>query len=166
MGTNEHPVHRLNVRAAQLTVILSEKELMLTTAESCTGGLLGKVFTDIAGSSAVYERGFITYANQAKIDMLGVERSQLLQHGAVSEEVAAAMASGAIQNSEAQVAMSTTGIAGPGGGTAEKPVGTVCFGWQVNGELHTSTQHFTGNRDQIRHEACIYVIKQTLQALA
>lgn len=157
---------QLELEAEKLVAKLTEQKLIVATAESCTGGLLGKVITDISGSSAVYERGFITYANQAKIEMLGVERNQLLQHGAVSEEVAAAMASGAVQHSGAQVAMSTTGIAGPGGGTEEKPVGTVCFGWQVNGALNSSTQQFTGNRDEVRHQACIYIIKQTLSALA
>ncbi len=156
---------QLNLAAEKLVTTLARLELMLATAESCTGGLLGKVITDVSGSSAVYERGFITYANQAKIEMLGVERNQLLQHGAVSEEVAAAMASGAIQHSGANVAFSTTGIAGPGGGTVEKPVGTVCFGWQVSDKLNTSTQHFDGNRDEVRHRACIYLIEQTLGAL-
>lgn len=156
---------QLDLAARKLVARLTKLELVLATAESCTGGLLGKVVTDISGSSTVYERGFITYANQAKIEMLGVERSQLLQHGAVSEEVAAAMASGAIQHSEAQVAISTTGIAGPGGGTAEKPVGTVCFGWQVNDALQTSTQRFDGDRNEVRHQACIYLIEQTLGAL-
>jgi len=156
---------QLYLAAEKLVSTLTRHELMLATAESCTGGLLGKVITDISGSSAVYERGFITYANQAKIEMLGVERNQILQHGAVSEEVAAAMASGAIKQSEAHVAISTTGIAGPGGGTAEKPVGTVCFGWQVTDSLNTSTQHFDGNRDEVRNQACIYLIEQTLGAL-
>ena len=156
---------QLELATGKLVTKLTSLELMLATAESCTGGLLGKVITDISGSSAVYERGFITYANQAKIEMLSVERSQLLQHGAVREEVATAMASGAIQHSTAQVAISTTGIAGPGGGTKDKPVGTVCFAWQVNEISNSSTRHFAGNRDEVRYQACIYLIKQTLGAL-
>lgn len=151
--------------ADQLVKKLSKQQLILSTAESCTGGLIGKVITDVAGSSAVYDRGYITYANDAKIEMLGVEHSQLIQHGAVSEEIARAMANGAIKNSGSQVAVSTTGIAGPGGGTDEKPVGTVCFAWQLNDQLESSTQYFEGDRSEIRFQASIYVIQKLYNLL-
>lgn len=101
---------------------------MVATAESCTGGLIASLLTEVAGSSAVVDRGFVTYSNEAKMEMLGVSEQALINHGAVSEEVAAAMATGALQRSNASAAVSVTGIAGPGGGTTAKPVGTVCFG--------------------------------------
>lgn len=106
----------------------SAANIMVATAESCTGGLISASLTDIPGSSAVVDRGFVTYTNNAKIELLGVTRSTLATHGAVSQETAAEMAEGALRNSRAQLAVSVTGIAGPGGGSALKPVGLVCFG--------------------------------------
>jgi len=105
---------------------------MVATAESCTGGMIACLLTEIAGSSAVVDRGFVTYSNESKMEMLGVSEQDLISHGAVSEEVAAAMALGALQCSNASAAVSVTGIAGPGGGTAVKPVGTVCFGFALS----------------------------------
>src|SRR5258707_511374 len=112
---------------------LRARRWMLTTAESCTGGWVGEVLTAIAGSSDYYDRGFSTYSNAAKHDTLGVPEATLNQFGAVSEETARAMAEGALEHSAAQVALSVTGVAGPGGGLPDKPVGTVCFGWAVKG---------------------------------
>jgi nicotinamide-nucleotide amidase len=111
----------------ELLAACQQRKLMLTTAESCTGGMVAAALTAVAGSSAVYERGFVTYSNEAKTEILGVAPSLLEKHGAVSEPVARAMAEGAIAHSRADIAISVTGIAGPGGGTAEKPVGLVHF---------------------------------------
>jgi nicotinamide-nucleotide amidase len=139
---------------------------MLATAESCTGGWLAKVCTDLAGSSGWFERGFVTYSNEAKQDMLGVKAETLAQHGAVSEAVTAEMAIGALRHSRAQVGVSVSGIAGPGGGTATKPVGTVCFGWAVQGgEVRTATRHFQGDREAVRAQAVQYALSGVLQAL-
>ncbi len=114
-------------QARQLLDTLRTKKLMLATAESCTGGLISAYLTEVAGSSDVFERGFVTYSNDAKIQMLGVAPALIEQHGAVSEEVACAMAEGAVAHSGADVAVSVTGVAGPGGGSLEKPVGLVHF---------------------------------------
>lgn len=123
---------------------------MLATAESCTGGLIAAACTGIAGSSGWFERGFVSYSNTAKTQMLGVPEALIAAHGAVSEPVARAMAEGAVAHSSAQVALSVTGIAGPGGGSAEKPVGTVWFGWNVNGSVETERRVFTGDRAAVR----------------
>lgn len=142
------------------------KSWMLATAESCTGGWIAKLCTDLAGSSAWFERGFVTYSNAAKQDMLGVQAATLAQYGAVSEAVTAEMAVGALQHSRAQVAVSVSGIAGPGGGTATKPVGTVCFGWAVqSGEVRTATRTFEGDREAVRYQAVQYALSGVLQAL-
>lgn len=142
------------------------KGWMLATAESCTGGWIAKLCTDLAGSSAWFERGFVTYSNAAKQDMLGVQATTLAQYGAVSESVTAEMAAGALQHSRAQVAVSVSGIAGPDGGTATKPVGTVCFGWAVQGgEVRTATRTFEGDREAVRYQAVQYALSGVLQAL-
>ena len=139
---------------------------MLATAESCTGGWIAKLCTDLAGSSVWFERGFVTYSNEAKQDMLGVQAATLAQYGAVSEAVTAEMAAGVLQHSRAQVAVSVSGIAGPGGGTATKPVGTVCFGWAVQGgEVRTATRTFQGDREAVRYQAVQYALNGVLQAL-
>lgn len=117
--------------AGRLIALYRDRGLMLATAESCTGGLVAALLTEIAGSSAVVERGFVTYSNEAKVDLLGVTPTLLTAHGAVSAEVAAAMAQGALAHSPADVAVAITGIAGPGGGTPEKPVGLVHFATAV-----------------------------------
>lgn len=121
--------------AAQVLTNCEEKGLMLATAESCTGGLIAGVLTEIAGSSAVFDRGFVTYSNEAKMDMLDVSKSDLAAYGAVSEQVAMEMAQGALVRSRANIAVSVTGVAGPGGGSEEKPVGTVHFGLAMDGRL-------------------------------
>jgi nicotinamide-nucleotide amidase len=133
---------------------------MLATAESCTGGWIAKLCTDLAGSSVWFERGFVTYSNEAKQDMLGVNTATLAQYGAVSEPVVAEMAAGVLLHSRAQIALSVSGIAGPTGGTASKPVGTVCFGWaREGGEVHTETCHFTGDRDAVRLQSVEYALR-------
>ena len=120
--------NHLSARAAGLVARLRQAGLMLATAESCTGGLLSALITEIPGSSDVFERGFVTYSNNAKVEMLGVDADMIEQYGAVSAEVARAMAEGAVSHSRARISVSITGIAGPGGGSASKPVGLVHFG--------------------------------------
>jgi nicotinamide-nucleotide amidase len=131
--------------------ILSAHNLRLSTAESCTGGWISKLCTDLAGSSEWFECGFVTYSNEAKQEMLEVSALTLDTYGAVSEETAAEMVRGAIANSRADVAVSVTGIAGPGGATPDKPVGMVCFAWLVpDQEVRTATAYFTGDRESVR----------------
>lgn len=150
----------------QLAEVLTAKGWMLATAESCTGGWIAKLCTDLAGSSLWFERGFVTYSNAAKQDMLGVKAETLAQYGAVSEAVTAEMATGALQHSRAQVAVSVSGIAGPGGGTPTKPVGTVCFGWaRQDGKIRTATHTFQGDREAVRYQAVQYALQGVLQML-
>jgi nicotinamide-nucleotide amidase len=137
-------------RCAQLADLLRAQTCLLATAESCTGGLIAAACTDLAGSSDWFERGFVTYSNQAKTEMLGVAAPLVATHGAVSEPVVRAMAQGALQQSRAQVAVAVTGIAGPGGGSADKPVGTVWFAWALPGGLTSQVQHFAGDRASVR----------------
>jgi nicotinamide-nucleotide amidase len=124
--------------------------LRLVTAESCTAGLVAKLLTDADGSSAWLERGLVTYSNEAKIDLLDVPEALLAEHGAVSEPVAEAMVRGALARSRAELGVSLTGIAGPKGGTPQKPVGTVCVGWGDAQAVHTKTYHFPFDRDRNR----------------
>lgn len=145
---------------------LKRSQRCLVTAESCTGGLIASSLTQRAGSSAWFERGFVTYSNIAKQDMLGVPEALIIAHGAVSEEVALAMALGALKHSQSQVALSVTGIAGPGGGTTNKPVGTVCFAWAIQNQLaQKTTQYFQGTRNDIRLAASDYALKRLLEYL-
>ncbi|GKS91689.1 CinA family protein [Acidovorax sp. SUPP2539] len=123
---------------------------MLATAESCTGGLIAGACTDLAGSSRWFERGFVTYSNAAKTDLLGVPAALIEALGAVSEPVARAMAEGAVARSLAQVSVAVTGVAGPGGGSADKPVGTVWFSWSVAGQTHSEMVRFAGDRAAVR----------------
>ena len=140
--------------AVELAGRLQDKKIMLATAESCTGGWVAKVLTDLAGSSAWFDRGFVTYSNEAKQDMLGVSPLTLDQFGAVSEATVKEMAEGAITHSRASAALSISGIAGPGGGTPLKPVGTVWFAWAVDGQETVAECHlFTGDRDEVRKQA-------------
>ena len=133
-----------------LAALLIEKSLKLTTAESCTGGLIAAACTDLAGSSAWFERGFVTYSNAAKTELLGVPAELIETHGAVSEAVVRTMATGAMAHSHAQVAVAVTGVAGPSGGTPDKPVGTVWLGWLVGGHITTECCHFPGDRAAVR----------------
>lgn len=134
---------------------LRAKGLLLCTAESCTGGGVAAAVTAIAGSSDWFDCGFVTYSNASKAAMLGVAPALIAQFGAVSEEVAAAMAEGALANSGAQVALATTGIAGPGGAVPGKPVGTVCFAWSQAGATRTERLVFNGDRHAVREQAVI-----------
>ncbi len=137
---------------------------MLATAESCTGGWVAEAVTAIAGSSAWFERGFITYSNEAKRECLGVRAETLTQHGAVSEETAREMAGGALLHSRASIAVAITGIAGPTGGSDAKPVGTVCFAWAVpGGAVDAATQRFAGDREAIRRQAVIVALQGVLE---
>lgn len=163
----------------QLAAALQSRGLLLTTAESCTGGMIAAACTDLAGSSNWFDRGFITYSNEAKTQMLGVSSSMIRRFGAVSEETAAAMAAGAIASILAamagkpypepfvgHVAVAVTGVAGPGGGSDLKPVGTVCFGFSVGGVVTTSTQHFAGDRAAVRLQTTAFALSRLLCLVA
>ncbi|MDR3441869.1 MAG: CinA family protein [Legionella sp.] len=148
----------------EIALHLKDKHWSMVTAESCTGGLVASSLTELPGSSAWFERGFVTYSNLAKQEMLSVPLDLLKEYGAVSEPVAAAMALGALQNSTGQVAVSITGIAGPDGGSIEKPVGTVCFGWAMHGMNGAKTvrKQFSGNRQEIRLASCYEALSGVL----
>ena len=137
---------------------LLRRQWMLATAESCTGGMVAAACTDLAGSSAWLERGFVTYSNAAKTQMLGVDAQLIATHGAVSEPVARAMAQGALQHSAAQVALAITGVAGPGGGSEAKPVGTVWFAFAGPWGVHSEVQHFGGDRAAVRQAAALHAL--------
>ncbi len=147
----------------QLALSVGEKLLVkgcsLVTAESCTGGWVAQCLTSVAGSSEWFDCGFVTYSNASKQQMLGVPEAVLIAQGAVSEAVAARMAEGALKHSAADWAVSITGIAGPGGGSVEKPVGTVCFGWaHRDGMSETETCFLSGGRTEIRFQAALHVL--------
>lgn len=153
--------------AAQVGEALKSHGMMLVTAESCTGGGVASAVTEIAGSSAWFDRGFVTYSNQAKMDMLGVSTDTLARFGAVSEATVREMVEGALRNSQAQVALAVSGIAGPGGGTLEKPVGTVWFAWGIRGAAPVaSLHHLTGNRAEIRVQAVRIALQGVLELLS
>ena len=134
----------------QLAAKLTEKGWMLATAESCTGGMIAAACTDLAGSSQWFDRGFVTYSNEAKTEMLGVPAELIAKHGAVSEEVVRAMAEGALRHSRAQISIAVTGVAGPGGGSGEKPVGTVWVGWCLKDHTQVQCLHLSGTRSDMR----------------
>lgn len=137
---------------------------LLATAESCTGGWVAAAVTAIPGSSDWFERGFVTYSNDAKRELLGVRAETLTQHGAVSEVTAREMAGGALLHSRAHIAVAITGIAGPGGGSIAKPVGTVCFAWAIpGGAVDATTQRFAGDREAIRRQAVIVALQGVLE---
>ncbi|MDP2370400.1 CinA family protein [Rhodoferax sp.] len=142
--------HSTQYLCTQLAGLLVPRGLKLVTAESCTGGLIAAACTDLAGSSAWFERGFVTYSNDAKIELLGVEPRLLRRAGAVCEGVARAMVQGALAHAKAQVAVAVTGVAGPTGGSPAKPVGTVWFGFAVPGQVLTEKCHFGGDRAAVR----------------
>lgn len=156
---------------SQLTVglladVLVKKHWQLATAESCTGGLIAAACTDLAGSSDWFERGFVTYSNAAKTELLGVAPQLIEQHGAVSEAVVRAMAAGALARSQAQVAVAVTGIAGPGGGSAAKPVGTVWLGWATPAGITSEVQHFGGDRAAVRTATVHHALTRLVTLLA
>jgi nicotinamide-nucleotide amidase len=153
--------------AERLGAALLSRGEWLAVAESCTGGWLAQSVTAIAGSSAWFDRGFVTYSNAAKADMLGVPESTLERHGAVSEATARAMAQGALAHSRADWSVAITGIAGPSGGTPEKPVGTVCFAWaQRDGGCEALTRRFIGDRAAVREQAVALALNGLLERLA
>jgi len=138
----------------------------LATAESCTGGGIAAALTDVAGSSQWFERGFVTYSNEAKQEMLGVSAETLASHGAVSEATVSEMVSGALAHSRAHVAVAVSGIAGPGGGTSDKPVGTVCLAWRMTGaEPVVRTEHFSGDRAAVRAQTVECALRGVLDVL-
>lgn len=146
---------------------LLEKRMFIVTAESCTGGWVAKCLTDTAGSSGWFERGFVTYSNAAKEEMLGVPAATLAAHGAVSEPVVQAMAQGALAHSRVQVALAISGIAGPGGAVPGKPVGTVCFAWCVAaGRCRVETVQLAGDRAAVRRQSVVHALHGLLELLA
>lgn len=151
---------QLEALAAQVGELLKTNGQKLATAESCTGGWVAQCLTAVAGSSDWFERGFVTYSNEAKSEMLGVDAHTLLAQGAVSEATAAAMAVGALRHSHADWALAITGVAGPTGGSPDKPVGTVCFGWAAaDGRVDTQTVRFQGDRQQVRAQSVAHALR-------
>lgn len=151
--------------AAKVGEELKSRRLLLAVAESCTGGGVCQALTEIAGSSEWFDCGFVSYSNSSKSELLNIPAALIAQHGAVSEEIAAAMSEGAIANSEAHVALSTTGIAGPSGAVPGKPVGTICFGWTVGGTTHTERKIFSGDRHSVREQTVAYALEKLLRYL-
>lgn len=163
-GFTMQPDPQLQQLAAQLGQLLHRQRIKLTTAESCTGGWVAEMITTIPGSSQWFERGFVTYSNEAKVQMLGVKQDTLSKYGAVSQQTAFEMAEGALRHSLAQVSVAITGIAGPDGGGAAKPVGLVWFGFaKVGMATETLEQHFSGDRYAVRREAVRVALTRLLQ---
>lgn len=153
--------------AATLGARLAERGEWLAVAESCTGGWVAQAVTAIAGSSGWFDRGFVTYSNEAKQELLGVPEATLDRHGAVSEATARAMAQGVLAHSRADWSVSTTGVAGPGGGSAAKPVGTVCFAWaRKDGGCEAQTCHFPGDREAVRAQSVAHALRGLIERLA
>ena len=153
------------LKAKKLTELLISKSMTIGVAESCTGGSLSSSLTSIPGASSYFNCGFITYSNESKINMLNVNPQSIELFGAVSEKVAYEMAMGAGQNSKSDVAISVTGIAGPSGGTPEKPVGMVCFGFYIEGKVSTTTQFFQGVRSEVVSESVAFALKELILKL-
>jgi nicotinamide-nucleotide amidase len=161
----------LHELSSAVATAFSQRGWTLAVAESCTGGLLAASLTDLAGSSQWFERGYVTYSNAAKVSCLQVSPMLIEAEGAVSEAVASAMALGAQLSGGVTAAISITGIAGPGGGTGKKPVGTVCFGWAIeradaSNRVTTTTAHFLGDRQSVRQQAVLFALRGLLQAVA
>ncbi len=153
-------MNSLEQLSQQLGSLLLEHGQIMVTAESCTGGGVASAITDIAGSSAWFDRAFVTYSNEAKQEMIGVKSETLAEYGAVSEPVVIEMVEGALKHSNATIGVSISGIAGPGGGSEEKPVGTVCFAWSNNSDwLQVETQHFSGGRGEVRQQAVMHALE-------
>ncbi|MDR1462499.1 MAG: CinA family protein [Azoarcus sp.] len=153
--------------AARLGEALRARNWRLATAESCTGGSLTAAVTAIAGSSSWFERGFVTYSNESKVELLGVSPATLARHGAVSEETACEMLAGALAHSHADIAATITGIAGPDGGSPGKPVGTVCLAWQQrHGDAFVETRHFPGDREAVRSQATAAALEHLIALAA
>lgn len=163
---NDDVQHRIDELAREAGQLLEKHRIMLATAESCTGGWISQALTEVAGSSAWFERGFVTYSNAAKEDMLGVASDTLAQCGAVSEETALAMARGAVDRSRAHMSVAVTGIAGPTGGTEEKPAGTVWIAWgQKLGYAEAQHFLFRGGRRQVRTQSVIAALEGVIKRL-
>jgi nicotinamide-nucleotide amidase len=158
--------HSTQVLSGLVADLLQNKQVKLVTAESCTGGMIAAACTDLAGSSTWFERGFVTYSNEAKTELLGVDTALIEAHGAVSEQVARAMAFGAVRHSQAQVSIAVTGVAGPSGGSAAKPIGTVWFGFSVQGVLHSEMMHFDGDRAAVRQQTVLHALRRCVALLA
>ncbi len=152
--------------AKQLANLLIQKNWQMTTAESCTGGMIAAACTDLSGSSAWFERGFVTYSNASKMESLGVAASVLAEHGAVSEPVARAMAQGALAHSRAQVAVAVTGVAGPTGGSSAKPVGTVWFGFATPQGVVSETRRFDGDRAAVRQATVQHALQRLVELVS
>lgn len=166
MSQGAHSDTDLARHAIELGTVLRRKRLKLAVAESCTGGWVAKCVTDVAGSSQWFDRGFVAYTNRAKQDLLGVSPQGLLQFGAVSAQVAKEMAEGALLRSNADVALSITGIAGPDGGSPDKPVGTVWFGWVARGQpAETRQMRFDGDRDGVRRAAVAAALVRMIELI-
>jgi nicotinamide-nucleotide amidase len=166
LSKSELPAPDLYGLAADLAYFLKKNDWLLACAESCTGGLIAAACTELAGSSEWFERGFVSYSNAAKTELLGVDAALIERHGAVSEEVVRAMAQGAISQSHAQVALAVTGVAGPTGGTRAKPVGTVWFGWCVQGAVTTEMIHFAGDRAAVRAATVRHALHRLVELIA
>ncbi len=149
----------------QLSQILTNHGWMMSCAESCTGGWVAKCLTDLSGSSGWFERGYVTYSNRAKQEMLGVSAQTLDKYGAVSEPTVLEMAQGACKQAKTEVSLAISGIAGPMGGTDDKPVGLVWFSWCINGEMHSLSEIFDGDRDAVRQQAVVVAVEKCLQLL-
>jgi nicotinamide-nucleotide amidase len=145
---------------------LKGKKRRLVSAESCTGGWVAQAVTSIGGASAWFERGFVTYSNEAKRELLGVKAATLRKYGAVSEQTAREMARGALARSKGDLALAVTGIAGPGGGSPDKPVGTVCFAWSYQKQLRSETRRFSGDRESVRRKSVVRALQGVLETLA
>jgi nicotinamide-nucleotide amidase len=155
----------VNELAHRVGEALKARGLKLATAESCTGGWVAMALTAIPGSSDWFERGYVTYSNAAKQEDLGVAGETLRRHGAVSEETAREMAAGALKRARVEVALAITGVAGPTGGTAEKPVGLVCFAWAHGSKLVSQTRRFDGDRESVRRQSVLYALEGVLESL-
>jgi len=151
--------------ARKVGAALKERGLSLVTAESCTGGWVSMALTAVAGSSDWFERGYVTYSNAAKREELGVSEQTLERHGAVSEEAAREMAAGALRRSRGQVALAITGVAGPTGGSRDKPVGTVCFAWARGSKISSQTRRFDGDRESVRRQSVRHALQGVLELL-
>ena len=165
LSNSEHTAPILQRLVADLATTLVQKKLWLATAESCTGGMIAAACTDLAGSSLWFERGFVTYSNDAKTDLLGVAAELIARDGAVSETVARAMVRGALAQSRAQVAVGVTGVAGPGGGSAAKPVGTVWFAWATPAGVTSEMRRFDGDRAAVRQATVLHALERLLDLL-
>lgn len=157
----------LSELSKKVGVLLADNNHVLVTAESCTGGGIASAITDVSGSSAWFDRAFVTYSNEAKMDMIDVNPKTLNIYGAVSQETVEEMASGALRHSQATISISVSGIAGPTGGTDDKPVGTVWFGWKIGNLLEEQERvYFSGDRESVRKQACYHALAKLVELLS